>query len=500
MTESDIDKVDRVLDGLRGNETDDELLARLAAVTAIDWPERAAGDRIAQAVMTAARAASPGMRNSKRRAIVAAAAAMVAAAAIVVAAGHAAAPPYRATFTATLLGTVRPAPAAERNGSRWQLVSYFPVAAWSAGSLKRGNGFGLSCPDARTCYLTAAHPATWAGNVVAESRDSGASWVLREAPAGVSFTTPLQCPGPPTTCVAGGVDGGVTVLLATSDGGQTWSAHPVPGADVVLDLLSCTSARDCVTVISERGPALGIKQDVLVTTDGGNSFRRGPATPGGQYPDMLACSGRSCVLIDQKAGTDTSPSVNGNGTPAVGAGQWSAFYSRDGGYIWRPATRAGHFWPEFSNDTPMPGAVSCPDSLHCRALASTSAGTGGSTELIATSDGGATWTDITLPAGPGNSFFADALSCPTIDQCWVGGQAGTHDPASALLTTSNAGETWQFVTLPASVLADTASKVMTTGIEPGIAEISCPAANLCTALMATIPGATTTPVLRLSNG
>jgi photosystem II stability/assembly factor-like uncharacterized protein len=518
MTEFDMQQLDRELDGLRDVGSQDLLLAALSAISATQWPDRAAGTRITQGVLTSAGAATadplpagaagPGpvsltgrvrakrpdaaAPRRRRRILVTAGTVLAAAAATIVAVGlQPGSPRFRAAFTTTTAGTVRPSGSA--SGTGWRLVSYFQAKGWVANTL-HADAANLSCPSAGTCYLTAsaARPAD-GRNLIGVSHDGGSSWILLATPGGIGLSTPLRCPDGPAVCVAGGVDGGQPALLATRDGGRTWSARPIPGSASVQEL-ACASTRRCVVIADVKDPFAGFRTVVLVTDDGGATFRPGPAVPAGQYPDMLGCAGRTCVLFAQKTTADTSSSVNGNGTPAVAPGPWSGFYSRDGGLTWQRAVRAGHFWPEFSNDAPMPDAISCADPRHCMALASSSPGVGGASGFIVTSDGGATWDDAPLAGPLAGRFFGLTLTCPTASQCVAGGETMTGTGyATTLAVTADGGATWRAVELPAPVRSFLKASI------PG-AYAACPEAGTCTVILEPQGTAGQTAVLSLRNG
>jgi hypothetical protein len=499
MSHGDIDELDRQLDAINrrtaGAGPDDDLLAGLARLTPLQWPERAMADRIVARLVAAAPSAGKGPRQrglSRRRlshrvALVAAAVIVVIAAVTAVIAGSgSAAPVFRAHFSATVLRPARPARPARHQRGQWALIGYFTEYGWHA----HYNSYApntLSCPSAVLCYLTAAKPVPVPQSpqfdVLEVSRDGGQSWTTLGLPSTMSISTPLQCPESGTICLAGGYDAGRVVLFRTADGGHTWTAYPVPGAVQYADQVSCTSARVCVGIFTTPMTAAG--SEVLVTSDGGRTWGPGPALPRGQHPDYLTCQRGTCVLLDQLDLTDNAQSVNGNGPLTVAPGSWAAWVSHDGGIHWQRGRHPASAWEmPGNNGLPESGAIACSDARHCWAVASTSASALGATAVLASTDGGNSWTVQPLPADVAGRFLPESVSCPTARQCWIGGMLGTrtHGQLSqltsrAVLETGNGGASWRLSPIPAAMAGrpDGTSN---------LALFACPAAGRCIALPA----------------
>jgi hypothetical protein len=559
MNEPEIDALDRDLDlltreapvsgdGRTGALDRPGVLELLAMVSAVDWPDRAAGERVATAVASRLSAqnareagdwwscmsAEPGdaddgharrghsrhRRLTGRRliALVSAAAAIVAGAITAATAirGGTAAPwasaaptqVYHSRFAATVLtGQSQSAGTDRKLAGGWQLLSYVTMPGWRANYIGTPP-ISLSCPTTTVCYMIAARPVLASGpgylttprfNLLEVSRDGGAGWTTLSLPSDVSITTPLQCPESVTTCFAAGYDAGRVVLLATTDGGLSWVARPVPGPLTGAVTLACMSDGGCVGLFQASGWAPGYNlraQDakVLATRDGGLTWSAGPPTPHGQLPDYLACGGTTCVLFDQLITLDNSQSVNGQGPLTVAPGTWAAWYSHDGGVTWRRGRHPDAIWTLAGPDLPEAGTMSCSDRRHCwAAMSSQQIGEPGiATAFVATSDGGATWITQPLPADRAKEFIPLAMSCPTALECYA---AGGDSVGPVILTTRDGGAIWKPVHLPGTGAGTARGGGMVTSI--GL--IACASAGHCVAAPENNQSAHRVPVYRLGS-
>jgi photosystem II stability/assembly factor-like uncharacterized protein len=92
----------------------------------------------------------------------------------------------------------------------------------------------------------------------------------------------------------------------------------------------------------------------------------------------------------------------------------------------------------------LPGGVgalsdlSCPSTRYCWAVGQS---TSGAPAVVATTDGGHTWTTQTLPSGVAS---LGAISCPSNSDCWaVGGMTQSpENPEGVIVATSDGGHTW----------------------------------------------------------
>jgi len=86
----------------------------------------------------------------------------------------------------------------------------------------------------------------------------------------------------------------------------------------------------------------------------------------------------------------------------------------------------------------LPQAVSCPTTVDCVAVGGDDVGNG---FIAATTDGGTTWTDKTIPAGVD---ALDGVACPSVADCYAVGYG-------AILLSTNGGVTWSSASIPSGV-------------------------------------------------
>jgi hypothetical protein len=158
----------------------------------------------------------------------------------------------------------------------------------------------------------------------------------------------------------------------------------------------------------------------------------------------------------------TSPSTGGSGEPSTIAP----------GSPWQGALVTVTLPPPVNSLD----ALDCVDSARCWAVGSTvgAAGTPNGAAVVATTDGGSTWT---LQPVPATVAYLSGISCSDQRHCTAVGQAGqTANGQGAIITTADGGATWQAATLPAGVLDVTA--------------IACQADRRCIATGSTASGTT----------
>jgi photosystem II stability/assembly factor-like uncharacterized protein len=305
-------------------------------------------------------------------------------------------------------------------------------------------------------------------NILEVSTDGGNSWTARRLPGDVNLSTALQCPESTTTCLAAGYDAGQTVLMKTTNGGATWAAHRLIWANSASELV-CLSNLRCLGIfgIGPANPALAPRIEVRRTTDGGRTWSSGPASPRGQVADYLACSGSTCTLFDQSDYNNCGESCSSH--------HMTIWYSRDDGLHWARTGNPPGAWPQLSNGQPAANTLSCTDARHCWAIMTTSAASVNPATIVATTDGGAHWKVQSLSARLAN-INAMAISCPSAEQCFVGGSDLRPTARPVMLTTNDGGATWSRVQLPSVPELHLAP--------PGVIInlMSCPATGHCVAV------------------
>jgi photosystem II stability/assembly factor-like uncharacterized protein len=80
------------------------------------------------------------------------------------------------------------------------------------------------------------------GSDVIATTDGGGTWSAENVPGGVTGLSGISCTSSQDCWAVGGGNGAPAVALATTDRGQTWKTEAVPGALTSLAGISCTKA------------------------------------------------------------------------------------------------------------------------------------------------------------------------------------------------------------------------------------------------------------------
>jgi photosystem II stability/assembly factor-like uncharacterized protein len=247
--------------------------------------------------------------------------------------------------------------------------------------------------------------------------------VGQAAPDGTGLLTSVSC-ATATRCWAVGSPGldatpvPPTVVLATKDGGKTWSGQVVPpNLNPALSSVSCPTVTTCMAVGSDASGS----DLVLTTHDGGAAWSQAAAPASANRIAAVTCQGIAmCIAIAT------------NGTTL-----WSS-RSTDFGTTWQ---QAGNLPAAFLAAT----GLECGDAGGClvAGYVPTSAGHGAGA-LALSADDGQTWEDTTVPAGLG---LLQGVACATSTSCFAAGTTSTTVsnvvPAKGqLLQSVDGGHTW----------------------------------------------------------
>lgn len=134
-----------------------------------------------------------------------------------------------------------------------------------------------TCPTDSRCFLVGAGPG---GGIFTTTDDGGRSWVTSRLPFTRGLTDfAISCPSA-STCYVSGTDlHSSTTILATHNGGSTWTRGAVP-ADAIIASIGCGSVTACVAVGS-ADPELFSPSSVVATADGGATWVAQPTAPHG---------------------------------------------------------------------------------------------------------------------------------------------------------------------------------------------------------------------------
>lgn len=384
----------------------------------------------------------------KRPAILAVLVVLVAAAiAVPLAIGHSSPP---RTNTTPIVST--PTPGA------WSLAGYISQSGWQAssasGPLPTTQQFTLqlTCPTTNTCYSSGVDNRNVHENsqgVISVTHDGGASWQQSLAPGDGTYFYGFSCPTANTCLVVGDVPNTNThpSLYATTDGGVSWTSLPMPGLNELPVFLSCATTLKCAAIGLAQLPT-GPTPTAYFTADGGQSW-----TTSALPPSFVPSANDQPALDCFPDGRCVATGTDGFGPSSQELA--SMIYSTDGGATWASATApsmtAISGLMSCSDDSHCVSIESSNDSNGYQTA---------SGELV-TNNGGRTWSAIpaaglaSLNASVPLSF--DSISCPTDTQCWASAHliesecngSCPYVPVQAvMLATSNGGLTWTPEPLP----------------------------------------------------
>lgn len=346
----------------------------------------------------------------------------------------------------------------------------------------------ISCGAPKACLAVGSevNDNSGAEAPVAE-KWNGTAWkpVAVKTPKGknVAELTGVSCKSA-TSCLVVGVDGSTSGSDGDLPYALTWNgtsltptaALPVPKGTsvVVLDAVSCVTAKSCVAV----GTSFGSTVLLVVETWNGAKWTlrtaKSPAAGAFTAPSAIRCfSVTSCVIVGETL----------SGSPA--AKMFLATWNGKAVTAMKAAAPAG------AGDLAL-NAVSCASAKRCVAagLSLNSAGTGGFGFTEAWN--GASWTahKVAWPKGDTESYLL-GVSCVTQAKCVAVGSAGASGSDTAKALSYN-GTTWALRNVPGPG----------TGNASAFNDVSCPKANDCVAFGVTGPadGSAGKPLAGLCNG
>ncbi len=199
-----------------------------------------------------------------------------------------------------------------------------------------------------------------------------------------------------------------------------------------LPLLTCPGSTTCFASLTAGSGSFVVE----ATTDGGSAWEARNLPNSVRLTAALACPTQSICV-----GTGAAPST-------TGPGEEVAVVTADGGTSWTE-----HDLPA---DVAKVEALTCPTVVTCVGVATTAPGTsttpGGQTIAVRSTDGGTSWSTVTLPSPVYPSDSALACSSPT--DCVLAGTTTEVAPGqtatttAVALVTNDGGVHWALMTLP----------------------------------------------------
>jgi photosystem II stability/assembly factor-like uncharacterized protein len=314
----------------------------------------------------------------------------------------------------------------------------------------------VSCGDVLHCWSVGF--GTGATAAIVATKDGGASWTAQTVPPSVSVLAAVSCSSK-LSCLAVGSAGSQASVLATTDGGARWGVGQVPAGAAAMTAVSCVTKQRCVALATD-----GMSYWSVTTPDHGATWTRGGNLPPGMSATAITCpTPSSCLSVG------FSPTEPGQGAGAIAT-------SVDGGTTWAAVT--------------LPSGVGILRGISCSGASCLAAGTPstattgfvpGGGQLLSSADGGQTWALVNVSVPHDDAF---GTACPNAKTCVVVGTnwVGTTQPAptGSVVTTLNGGGLWRQATLKFDPV--------------GLSSIACPAVNRCVAAGGNVLVRVTLPV------
>ena len=329
-----------------------------------------------------------------------------------------------AGMTVVALATVdapgeSPASAAGPAGS-WQVdQAYTPTSGALA---------AISCGSATDCI------AVGSDEVVATT-NGGSSWTTENGPTGMGTINAISCSSATTCMIVGYTAENTPAVAVTTNGGTTWTYRDPSGLDYSPLGVSCPSTTTCSVV--------GGSDDVITTTNGGASWTAEQLPTDSEALDAIACpSTTTCVAVGNAPPTagSCSPSAQPCGSVSFEAS------TTDAGATWTGVLGATESFG-FAGDSFS--GVSCPSTSECMAVGSDGTNTDpyleGETEGILLSGTCTLVTGCGTVLYPESTSYLGSVSCFSSSACIAVGSNGAG--GAAIATASATGWTTMTATI-----------------------------------------------------
>jgi hypothetical protein len=362
-----------------------------------------------------------------------------------------------------------------------------------------GSLTAVSCPTVRTCWATVSTVGIGVGTngaTVVATRNGGASWTLEGVPPTIGYLSGISCRDV-THCVAVGQTAGAAgtegVALWTANGGHTWTVLPPITGTSDVTAVTCLSNGHCLAVASGPGGATA-----LVSTSSGTRWQVGGPLPQGTLgATAVSCADATHCWVTGQVALDVAHVAGSvDFTTDLGA-TWTAVplppgTGMLGGVACAPGTGAGASLPFGQGGTAgstEPGGAAGPGVTAANAAEAAAAPTP-PTAAATTAAPPATTSTSTVP--PTSSVpTTTTTTVPGVPgfRCTVVGTTTTALSApraghAVILTTTDGGSSWQAARVPPQVA--------------GFSGLSCPATGSCVAVGTTVASSGASGVVLLT--
>lgn len=304
-----------------------------------------------------------------------------------------------------------------------------------------GPGFlsGTACLSLTNCFVVGVDGSDI--GTIDTTTNGGSTWTSQTVPSGTSSLFSISCVAPSTCYAAGTNTAGAATVIVTSDAGSSWVAQSIPSGPEELESITCPSVDECFAVGNSATSSTS-EGYILGTIDGGTTWQIEDTILKTNSDYLIELYGVTCMSTSSCLASGTVQYFDCCVSRGLRLSPRSPirfqppptytpvlYETSNGGTTW---TRVSHV-PSTNN-----GAyeVACASTKRCFA-------TTGTTQIIASLNGGETWNLDTLPAASGDVV---AISCPSKTICFA---AGTE-----VAKTLNKGASWTVETVPKKPKAD----------------------------------------------
>ena len=275
---------------------------------------------------------------------------------------------------------------------------------------------GLGC--VLTLALLGLLPSLVNGSVgqPASATTAPTAWYQDTIPSGSTAVNGISCVNS-SDCWAATANR----VIDTTDGGTVWTGQQLP-TNPELSGIACVNTSDCWAVGNTFGP-VGF---IMATIDGGTVWATQTAPPGiGRVYGITCVNATDCWAV----GTST-----GNAPVIIATTNSGATWVTEG---------VPPGFTEFGNGQSR--SITCFNAMDCWAVGTSGTSPSTTQAVIATTDGGTSWTSQTPPHAGGQ---LSSVACTSSLDCWA---VGTNDTTPAIIATTDGGTSWSRQTVPSGV-------------------------------------------------